>query len=187
MDDSPLSMLTRRKTYRVRGPRPCSWISSSSDSSSNEHRDIWPWTIQRPGLSRRSTLRSTTSTESSDSTISSPSSSPVNAPKALIEYGEKPHHRLARRRKPAGPRDPRNSACFDVRPALMLNTSLPVIPQPRQEISPTTPPIQSAEMLQSPQTPPFAIHSPSDFLLDWDAIFEILGCSETLSDGAESW
>ena len=184
-------MFTHRKTYRVRGPRPCSWISFSSDSSSNEHQDIWPWTIREPGfkLSRGSTLRSTTSTESSDFSTSSPSPSPLNTPKTLIEYGEKPYYRHARRRKPAGPRAPRNSSRFDVRPGLKINTSLPVIPQFQRGISPTAPPIQSANILQSPQTqiPPFSIDPPINYLLDWDVIFEILGCSEALPDSAGSW
>jgi hypothetical protein len=182
MDDSQsLSMFTHRKTYRVRGPRPCSWISVSSDSSSNEHQDIWPWTIRGPG-SRGSTLRSTTLTEPSDSGISSSPSPPLNAPKALVEHGEKPYYRHSRRRKPTGPRAP----CFDVRPGLKINTSLHVIPQFQREISPTTPPIHSADTFQSPQTPPITVNSPTNFLLDWDAIFEILGCSETPPDSAGS-
>ena len=189
MDDSQhLSILTHRRTHRVRGPRPCSWMSFSSDSSSNEHHDTWPCTIRGPGLSRGSTLRSTTSTKSSDSSISSSSSSPVNAPKALVEHGEKPYYRHARRRKPAGPRASRNSSCFNVRPGLKINTSLSATPQRQRGVSPTTSPIQSADMLHSPQVPPFPINSPSNFLLDWDVIFEtLLGCSETLPDSAGSW
>jgi len=184
MDDSqPLSILTHRKTHRVRGPRPCSWMSFSSDSSLNDHRDTWPCTIRGSGLSRGSTLRSTTSTESSDSSVSSStSSSPMNAPKALVERGEKSYYRHARRRKPAGPRASRNSSCFNVRPGLMINTSLSATPQLQRGVSPTTLPIQSADILQSPQIPPFTINSPSNFLLDWDVIFEILlGCSENTS------
>lgn len=187
MDDSqPLSMHTRRKIYRVRGPRPCSWISSSSDSSSNEPRDIWPWPgwpVPRSILSRGSTLRSTTSSASLESCPSSSSSSPLQTPNILVECSEKPYSRHARRRKPAGPRAPRNSSGFDVRPKLLINTSLPAIPQLQRETSPTTPVQSSAVMLHSPHIPPHTINSPTNFPLDWDAIFEILGCSEALPDG----
>lgn len=184
MDDSrPLSMLTHRRTYRMRGPRPCSWLSTSSDSSLNEHQDIWPWLIAR-SLSRESTLRSATSAGSSNSTISS--SSPVQTPDVLVEYSEKPYCRHVRRRKPAGPRAPRNSSCFDIRPGLSINTSLPAIPQFQREMSPTMP-IQSAVIPQSSHMAPLTINSPTNFLLDWDVIFEILGCSEALADGTGNW
>lgn len=183
-----LSTLTHRKTYRVRGPRPYSWVSSSpsSDSSSNEYRDVWPWTIGSSNLSRGSTLRSSTSTQSSDSSVSS-SSHPVHTPDAPVEYDDKPYYRHGRRQKPAGPRAPRNDSCFDVRrQGLRINTSQSVIPQLQREVSPITPaltPVQSTDKLQSPQIPPFTMNSPTNFPLDWDAIFEILGCS-ALPNGA---
>ena len=187
MDNSqPLSFLTRRKTHRVMGPRPCSWIPSSSDSSSlNEHRDMWPWTVPGRGLCRKSTLRSTTSTESSDSDISSSSSSPVHTSKLLDDCGDKPYCHHARKRKPTGPRAPRNSSCFDVRPRLVISTSFPLIPQLQRENSPTTPaPVQSADILEPSHIPPFTINSPTNFLLDWDAIFEMMECSDAFPDSA---
>ncbi|KAF8558956.1 hypothetical protein OG21DRAFT_861968 [Imleria badia] len=179
--------LIHRRTHRVMGPRPCSWISSSSDSSlsSSEHLDVWPRTIRGRRLRRESTLRSTTSTESSDSSISSSSSSPVHTPNILLECGDNPYYHHARKRKPAGPRAPRNSSCFDVRPRLVIRTSSPVIPQLQRKNSPTTPPVQSADVLESSQLPPFAINSPTNFLLDWDAIFEILECSDAFPDSTE--
>ena len=190
----PLSRSTHRKTHRVRGPRPYSWISSGSDSS-NECRDIWPWAIRSPNVSRESTLRWTSSTESSDSDsfVSSPSSHPVHAPDAGIACGGKPHHRHGRRRKPAGPRAPRDGACFDVRPlGLWINTSPSVIPQFQRDVSPIIPsltpiaPDQRIEMFPSRQMTPFAI-TPTNFALDWDAIFELLGCSEAPTTDGGGW
>lgn len=178
------STLTHRKTHRVRGPRPYSWISSSSssDSSSNEYGDVWPWTLGSSNLSRESTLHSSTSSQSSVSSTSSSSSHPVRIPDPPVEYDGKPYYRHGRRRKPAGPRAPRNGSCFDVRKlGLWINTSPLVIPQFQRELSPITPvltPVPSTDMLQSPPIAPSTMNSPTNFLLDWDAIFEILGCSE---------
>lgn len=188
MDDAqPLPVLNRIKRHCVRGPRPCSWVSSSSESSSSEHRDIWSWTVQGSSMHRRGTLRSTASSEASDYTASS-LSSPVSTPNVL-EFGDKSYSRRAHRRKPAGPRPPRNSSSFDVRPSLLINTSPPTIPQFRRENTPTTPPLKSADILPLPSTkiPLPIVNSPTNFLLDWDAIFEILGCSDTPPDSVGSW
>jgi len=164
-----LSQLAHRMTVRVRGPRPYSWISSSPDSFPNE---CWPWGIQGPQRC-----------SSPDSCISSSSSShPTHTAESSVVYDETRRNR--RRRKPAGPRAPRDNAYFDVqRVRLVVNTSPSVIPRFQREDSPIIwgPAFDGTHMRRSSQMPTLA-HSPGSFPLDWDAIFELLGCSET---GAE--
>ena len=169
-------LLTHRRTHRVRGPRPFSWISSSSDSSPNEY---WPWIIRSSSLSRMATQRSF----SPDSSISSSSSHTTHTADSSVGYSET---RRRRRRKPAGPRAPRDSACFEVqRVGPVVNTSPSVIPRCQREDSPIIrgpTRIDSMDMCQFSPTPT-SVHSPSSFPLDWDAIFELLGCSDTGTEG----
>ncbi|KIK99699.1 hypothetical protein PAXRUDRAFT_465816 [Paxillus rubicundulus Ve08.2h10] len=178
MDDLPaLPTFTYRKTSRVQGPRPCSWISTSS-TSVDDH-DIWSWTSGGADLARISTMRSYSSGDSTYSNASSSSSSSPSveyAPNILPEYGAqpKPRSRHSHRRKPAGPRSAHDALHFVTRPALTINTTAfsrlqKEVPRAVSvERSPTPPP---------PGIPPSEARSPTDFLLDWDEIFEVLGCS----------
>jgi len=181
MDDlSPLPTFTRRRASRVQGPRPCSWMSPSSSSA--DDRDLYLWSNQQANLARGSTIHSCYSSDSSCSSASSSSfSSPCteHPPNISFDYSaqSKPHSRHSHRRKPGGPRPAHDVPHVGMRPALAINTTiptaLPVFPQLQEqavseECAPTLPP---------PHIPPLLACSPTNFLLDWDAIFEVLGCS----------
>ncbi|KAF9224324.1 hypothetical protein BS17DRAFT_67053 [Gyrodon lividus] len=192
MDDlSHLHPVTRKRTSRVQGPRPCSWTSPSSSSGDNQ--DLWSWTNRRADLARGSTLRSNSSSESSYSTATSFSSpSAEYTPNiTLTEYGaqSKPHSRHSHRRKPAGPRPAHNILHSIKRPALVINTALPIDIPVHLRFQEELPEAVFAERAQThplPWIPPLA-DSPTNFLLDWDAIFEVLGCSRTDTGGTEGW
>ncbi|KAG2148070.1 hypothetical protein DEU56DRAFT_783991 [Suillus clintonianus] len=186
-DLSPLPVFSRRKTSRLRGPRPCSWLQTGIIREENE--GSWSWTRRQADLSRTSTLCSRTSCDSSSSNQSSLTSESSSGSSSYIDetqnspfdhQSSRRHKRRPQRRIPSGPRPPSSphSPSSPVRPTLSVNTSLlppvtleqPVLPLPLAEfphIAPTEP------TTPVPQLPPAIVYSPSD-ILDWDAIFEVL-------------
>ncbi|KIJ70427.1 hypothetical protein HYDPIDRAFT_105145 [Hydnomerulius pinastri MD-312] len=181
-DLPPLPTFARRKMSRVQGPRPCSWIHSSSAA---EDQDLWSWPYRQADLSRGSTTCSRSSSESSHSsaTSSSFSSSSIEyTPNIASDYGaqSQPRPHRSHRRKPLGPRPPHDVPHFDKRPALAISTSIPleipVLPQP-QDTVPHAASLEHAPTLPAPKIHSLIASSPTNYLLDWDAIFEVLGCS----------
>ncbi|KAH7888062.1 hypothetical protein F5I97DRAFT_949768 [Phlebopus sp. FC_14] len=176
MDDlHPLPSFARRRTARVQGPRPCSW---STSTPSIGERDLWPWAYQKPNLSRASIPCSRSSTESTHSYHSSQTSFSSSLSSSLdctpnISLDSKSRTRRSHRRRPAGPRPRCDVPPAAVRPALSVKTSLsPEIDMPPQQLEA---PIQSAypdsPRLSMPEPPPL---SPTNYLLDWDVIFQVL-------------
>ncbi|KAF8845622.1 hypothetical protein BDN67DRAFT_286545 [Paxillus ammoniavirescens] len=166
MDDlPPLPTFTRRKMSRVQGPRPCSWMSTSSVLMDDQ--DLWSWTSRGADLARVSTMRSYSS---------------KYTPSMLPEYGAqpKPHSRHSHRRKPAGPRSAHDVPHFIKRPALTINTTS--FSRLQEEVPPAVS-VERGPTVPLPRIPPLVVSSPTNFLLDWDEIFEVLGCSRVrLSD-----
>ncbi|KAG2119109.1 uncharacterized protein F5147DRAFT_668223 [Suillus discolor] len=184
---APLPVFSRRKTPRLRGPRPCSWLQTGITTKEEIEGD-WSWTHRQADLSRVSTICSRTSsdsTSSNQSSIISSSSSSASSynddtPISSCDISSRRHKRRSQRQRPSGPRPPSrpHSPSSPMRPLLSINTSLsppvpledPVLPLPLAEfphIAPTEP------TTPVPLLPPAITFSPSD-LLDWDAIFEVL-------------
>jgi len=82
------------------------------------------------------------------------------------------------RRKPAGPRAPHRTRRRPGKPVLRIDTSARLdesrLPQSAESF---------ADILRShtPKIPPSLASSPNNYLLDWDAIFRILGASYDVS------
>lgn len=186
-DLAPLPVFSRRKTSRLRGPRPCSWLQTGI-TIKEEIEGSWSWTCRQADLSRASTLCSRTSGDSASSNQSSINSESSSGSSSYIDdtqsspcdhISSRRHRRRSQRRKPSGPRPPScHSPSSPMRPALSVNTSLsppvpletPVLSLPLAEfphIAPTEP------TTPAPQLPSAIAFSPSE-LLDWDAIFEVL-------------
>jgi hypothetical protein len=188
-DLAPLPVFSRRKTSRLRGPRPCSWLQTGI-TISEELEACWSWTCPKADLSRASTLCSRTSDDSASSNQSSINSESSSGSSSYVDdtqnspYDHKSsrrHRSRPERRRPSGPRPPScpHSPTSSIRPTLSVNTSLlpstvplekPVFPLPLAEfphIAPTEP------TTPAPQLPPAIAFSPSE-LLDWDTIFEVL-------------
>ncbi|KAG1753679.1 uncharacterized protein EDB91DRAFT_411871 [Suillus paluster] len=187
---APLPLFSPRKTSRLRGPRPCSWLQTAT-SVREESEESWSWTCRQVGLSRASTICSRTSSDSSlsnQSSITSESSSPsascIDDTESLPfdHKSSRIHKRRSQRLRPSGPRPPStpHSPSSPVRPTLSVNTSLVQLPPVPLEqpvlpldlagfphIAPTEP------TTPAPQLPPAIAFSPSD-ILDWDTIFEVL-------------
>ncbi|KAG1718926.1 hypothetical protein EDB19DRAFT_1664633 [Suillus lakei] len=187
-DLAPLPVFSRRKTTRLRGPRPCSWLQTEI-TIREEIEGSWSWKRRQADLSRASTICSRTSSDSSLSNESSITSESSSGSSSYIDdtqsspfdhMSSRRHKRRPQRRRPCGPRPPScpHSPSSPMRPTLSVNTSLsppvrletPVLPLPLAEfphIAPTEP------TTPAPQLPPAIAFSPPD-ILDWDAIFEVL-------------
>ncbi|KAG0699848.1 hypothetical protein DFH29DRAFT_27696 [Suillus ampliporus] len=188
---APLPVFSRRKTSRLRGPRPCSWLQTGT-SVREEPEESWSWTCRQADLSRASTRCSRTSSDSSLSNQSSITSESSFASSSSIDHTEslsfdhtssRRYKRRPQRRRPSGPRPPStphspSSPSSPVRPTLSVNTTLlapvpleqPVLPLPLAQfphIAPTEP------TTPAPRLPPAIAFSPSD-ILDWETIFEVL-------------
>lgn len=192
-DLAPLPVFSRRKTSRLRGPRPCSWLQTGI-TIREEMEGSWSWTRRQADLSRVSTICSRTSSDSASSNQSSitcesesSSSSYIDDTQSLLcdHTSSRRHRRRPQRRRPSGPRLPScpHSPSSPIRPTLSVDTSLsspiplekPVLPLPLTEfphIAPTEP------TTPAPRLPPAIEFSPSD-ILDWDAIFEVLALEST--------
>jgi hypothetical protein len=195
-DLAPLPVFSQRQTSRVRGPRPStvSWFQTGTQvKEETEGNSGWSWTCRQADLSRASTMCSYTSSESSSSNQSSTTSDSSSASSPCIDHTpslsfdhESSRRQTCRpqRRKPSGPRPPScpHSPTSPVRPTLSINTTSllppapperPVLPLPLEDsefphIAPTEP------TTPAPRLPPAILFPPSE-LLDWDAIFELLG------------
>ncbi|KAG2071954.1 hypothetical protein BDR04DRAFT_1097625 [Suillus decipiens] len=187
-DVTPLPVFSLRKTSRLRGPRPCSWLQTGIPIR-EENEGSWSWTCQQVDLSRASTVCSRTSSDSASSNQSSITSESSSGSSSHIDdtqslpcdhMSSRRHRRRPQRRRPLGPRPPScpHSPTSPKRPTLSVNISLsssvplekPILPLPLEEfphIAPTEP------TTPAPHLPPAIAFSPSD-LLDWDAIFEVL-------------
>ncbi|KAH7916701.1 hypothetical protein BJ138DRAFT_4065 [Hygrophoropsis aurantiaca] len=182
---SPLPSFAMRRKSRLQGPRPTSWMYDRSQSSD----DIaigWSVVGPRTHLSRESTISSQRSTGTSYSCASSDTSSSSldYSPYTISDFELHEAVRLHRsqRRKPRGPRAMDSSCSSSAvqrppRPTLSINTSSPPEPPaislPLAEFPPIAPDCRSPSFNYLP--PP--IHfSPSEDLIDWDAIYEALGC-----------
>ncbi|KAH7931372.1 hypothetical protein BV22DRAFT_1027609 [Leucogyrophana mollusca] len=177
------TFIVRHKT-RLQGPRPTSWLAGSSSSM-----DDMPgaWSVGNGGadLSRESTTSSHSSTWTSHSSASSDASSsnPVDyAPYLISDYQlqRMAQIRRSQRQKPKGPRqmdcnDPLQRA---TRPTLSIDTSTP--PQPHAIALPLVEFPHIAPECTSPslelKLPPPLLFSPSEDVIDWDVIYEALGC-----------
>lgn len=187
-DLAPLPIISRRRTSRLQGPRPCSWLQSGI-TIREEIEGSWSCTRRQADLSRASTICSRTSSDSVSSNQSSSASESLSSSSSCIDdtqsspydqMSSRRHECRPQRRRPSGPRPPScpHSPNSPMRPTLCVNTSLslpisleePVIPLSLTEfphIAPTEP------TTPAPHLPPAIAFSPSD-ILDWDAIFEVL-------------
>ncbi|KAL4082020.1 hypothetical protein V8B97DRAFT_1862920 [Scleroderma yunnanense] len=179
---SSSSAFIYRKPSGVQGPRPCTtWFSRSTFT---ESQDLWTWTYWHADLSRGLSIYSRSfdgsvraSSPSSSSSYTS-SSSVVDCTQS-ISYARGPSQS---RRKPAGPRAPRRSR-HSRRPILRIDTSVrpdePRLPQSAESVT------DNFSRSHTPEIPSSATSSPyHNFLLDWDAIFRLLGCSfDVLQEG----
>ncbi|KAG2159027.1 uncharacterized protein EDB93DRAFT_439111 [Suillus bovinus] len=184
---APLPVFSRRKTPRLRGPRPCSWLQTGI-TTREEIGESWSWANRQANLSRASTMCSRTSSDSASSnqssiTSSSSSSSYIDDTQSSpCDTSSRRHKRHSQRQRPSGPRPPScpHSPSSSVRHALSITTSpSPSPPIPLEDsvlslpladfphIAPTEP------TTPVPLLPPAIAFSPSD-ILDWDAIFEVL-------------
>ncbi|KAG1847501.1 hypothetical protein DFJ58DRAFT_480495 [Suillus subalutaceus] len=190
-DLAPLPVFSRRKTSRLRGPRPCSWLQTGI-TITEEIEGSWSWTCRQPDLSRASTLCSRTSggsTSSNQSSINSESSSGSSSyiddtqSSPCDHMSSRRHKRRSQRRRPSGPRPPScphspSSPSSPMRPTLTVNTSLPP-PVPLEKPVLSLPPAEFPHIAPTepttpaPQLPPAIAFSPSE-PLDWDTIFEVL-------------
>lgn len=186
---APLPVFSRRKTSRLRGPRPCSWLQTGITIKEGIEGS-WSWTCRQADLSRASTICSRTSGDSNSSNQSSINSESSFGSSSYIDdtqsspcdHMSSRRHKRSQRRRPSGPRPP-SCPHSPMRPTLSVNTSLsppvplekPVLSLPLTEfphIAPTEP------TTPAPQLPPAIPFSPSEEL-DWDAIFEVLALEST--------
>lgn len=183
-DLAPLPVFSRRKTSRLQGPRPCSWLQTGI-TIREEIEGSWSWTRRQADLSRASTICSRTSSDTASSNQSSITCESSSSSSSCIDDTQsspspRRHRRRPQRRRPSGPRPLScpHSPGSPIRPTLSVNTSLspptplekPVLPLSLTEfphIAPTEP------TTPAPQLPSAIAFSPSD-ILDWDAIFEVL-------------
>ncbi|EIW82481.1 hypothetical protein CONPUDRAFT_165067 [Coniophora puteana RWD-64-598 SS2] len=178
-DDLPPLPRFSRRTMKAHGPRPCSWASNRSSLKPDlEHESQWPTPVDWcPRLSRMSTS-SSLSSRYSESTQSHRSSCSLDPPPY---YSVAQERRQSKAEKPKGPRrlptppdSPARRTSF-VRPLpplppLSVNVSLNAM-EGREALSPSEP--ASLPLPHPSPEPP----SPSDDIIDWDLIYEALGCA----------
>jgi len=166
-----------RKPSRVQGPRPRSTRLPQS-TFTVENQDSWTWAYQRADLPRGLSIYS----HLSDSSYRPPSpslslSSSSRTLSAAIDQ-KSSIGSCQSRRKPAGPRAPHRTRRRPGKPVLRIDTSARLdesrLPQSAESF---------ADILRShtPKIPPSLASSPNNYLLDWDAIFRILGASYDVS------
>lgn len=170
-----------RTPSRVQGPRPRT--ARLSRSAFAEDQDLWAWAHQRDDLSRGPSISCRLSDSSnrppspSLSLSSSLSQTSSSARDDTLSVHDPCHQN---RRKPAGPRAPCRSRRRPRKPLLQIDTSAR---RDESRLSRSTDSFGDAEFVYShtPRIPPSLSLSPNNFLLDWDVIFRVLGCSPDIS------
>ena len=173
-----------RKPSRVQGPRPHNTRLSQSTFTVENHGP-WTWAYQRADLPRGLSIYSHLSDSSNrpPSPSLSLSSSSRTLSSAIDHKSSIPcsHGSCQSRQKPAGPRAPHRTRRRPRKPVLRVDTSARLdeskLPQSAESFT---------DILRShtPKIPPSLALSPNNYLLDWDAIFRVLGASyDVLQDG----